>query len=56
MREKVLSIPRHLTNRHTFPSNNKHKACAHGELKGAENRKPWLKEDSKVNTNVVFII
>ena len=48
MREKVLSIPRHLTNRHDFPSNIKHKECAHKELKGSEARKPWLKEGSKV--------
>ena len=48
LREKVLSISKHVTNRHTFPSNNKHKSCAHGDLGPEENRKPWLKDDSKV--------
>ena len=48
MREKVLFIPRHACNRHTFPSNKKHSECVHGELSGPERRKPWLKENSKV--------
>ena len=37
-----------MTNRHSIPSNQKHKRCAHNDLTGAESRKPWLKEDSKV--------
>ena len=45
LREKVLSIPRHVSNRHHFPSNKSHKSCQHADLIG--DRKPYLKEGSK---------
>ena len=48
LREKVLSIPLHCSNHHTFPNNVKHKACSHGELCGEDRNKPWLVEGSKV--------
>ena len=48
LREKVLSIPLHCSNHHTFPNNVKHKACCHGELLEEERYKPWLQEGSKV--------
>ena len=43
LREKVLSIPGHLTDTHSFPSNEIHKECSHGEL-----RRMWLEKGSKV--------
>ena len=45
LKEKVLSIPGHVTNTHHFPSNKSHKSCQHDQLTG--DRKPYLKKDSK---------
>ena len=48
LREKLLSITSHLTNKHTFTENSQYKACSHGEVE-ATDEKPWLEEDSLVN-------
>jgi hypothetical protein len=47
LREKLLSIADHLSNKHEFPENSLYKACAHGEVV-ASAEKPWLDEDSLV--------
>ena len=47
LREKILSIPCHLTNHHHFPNNQKHKKCSHDDLSQEERNKPWLEEGSK---------
>ena len=47
LREKILSIPCHLTNHHHFPNNQKHKRCSHDDLSQEERNKPWLEEGSK---------
>ena len=47
LREKLLSITAHLSNKHEFPENSLYKACAHGEVV-ASAEKPWLDEDSLV--------
>ena len=52
LREKLLSIPYHLSNRHRFNDNLEYKECSHGELE-ATAEKPWLNEDSLVK---VFIL
>lgn len=44
LKEKINSIPFHLSNRHFFPSNKHHTKCSHGELEG----RAWLDPDSKV--------
>ena len=48
LREKILSIPHHVSNNHHYPNNLMHKKCAHGDLSLEERNKPWLKEGSKV--------
>ena len=52
LREKILSIPLHLANQHSFPNNEQHKACCHDELTGPDRVKPWLVEGSKVSSRV----
>jgi hypothetical protein len=47
LREKLLSIPYHLSNRHKFDENQEFKKCPHGDLV-ATAEKPWLNEDSLV--------
>ena len=47
LREKILSIPLHLTNHHQFPNNQKHKRCSHNDLSLEDRDKPWLEEGSK---------
>ena len=47
LREKVLSIPGHLTNTHVFPGNKYHDSCQHGDLS-----KAWLSPDSKVRFSI----
>ena len=56
LREKILSIPRHLCNRHQFPSNKKHMECLHGDLSENERRKSWLKENSKEVEKLVLAL
>ena len=48
LREKILSIPQHLTNNHVFPNNKKHLKCSHGDLSQEDRNKPWLQDNSKV--------
>ena len=48
LREKILSIPQHLTNNHVFPNNKKHLKCSHGDLSKEDRNKPWLQDNSKV--------
>lgn len=43
LKERISSIPSHLSNVHEFPNNNQHKACCHGPL----GPKAWLSPDSK---------
>ena len=45
LREMILSIPDHISNTHSFPSNIHHKSCQHGPLTG-ERSKAWLASDS----------
>lgn len=47
LKEKLLSIPSHLANKHKFEEHAEYKECVHGELEDSE-AKPWLKEDSLV--------
>ena len=46
LKEKILSIPSHCSNVHSFPGNKEHLACSHGPL--GDRTKSWLKPDSKV--------
>ena len=50
LREKILSIPLHLADLHSFPNNEQHKQCSHGDLTGSERHKPWCAEGSQVIT------
>ena len=47
LREKILSIPEHLSNTHTFDDNEEHKKCSHPPLTGQRSKK-WLSKDSLV--------
>ena len=47
LREKLLSIPDHISNCHVFPSNTEHLACNHLPLTG-DRAKAWLRPDSLV--------
>ena len=48
LEEKILSIPEHITNQHTFPNNNQHKQCSHPiPIVGGRDKK-WLRPDSLV--------
>ena len=44
LKEKISSIPDHLTNRHVFPANKHHSVCSHGYL----GDKAWLDPESIV--------
>ena len=55
LKEKILSIPEHISNTHTFPDNTCHKACAHTPLTGTRSR-AWLRKDSMVHLVNVFSI
>ena len=46
LKEKINSIPEHLTNKHVFPSNKQHLRCAHADLD--DRTKAWLDPESKV--------
>ena len=54
LREKILSIPYHCVNVHTFPENKEHLVCSHGPL--SERKKTWLKPESKVCPLGTYII
>ena len=54
LKEKLLSIPDHLTNKHSFEGNLKYKECAHDELEASAD-KPWLKEESLVRILLLFL-
>jgi hypothetical protein len=45
LRERILSIPKHISGVHEFPENKLFKRCLHGEL-GDDRSKPWLKPGS----------
>ena len=47
LREKLLSIPLHMCNLHTFEKNDHHRKCTHGDL-GEDRDKPWLTMNSLV--------
>ena len=43
LREKLGSIPEHISNNHYFAGNTHHKHCSHGELAPeVERSRPWL--------------
>eukprot|EP00092_Neocalanus_flemingeri_P087767 GFUD01110822.1.p1 GENE.GFUD01110822.1~~GFUD01110822.1.p1 ORF type:complete len:141 (+),score=26.84 GFUD01110822.1:47-469(+) len=56
LREKILSIPLHCTDHHSFRSNKHHRECAHGPLRAAGRSKPWLKEGSKEVEKIVSAV
>lgn len=47
LKEKLLSIPEHISNIHHFPTNSQHRTCCHPPLTG-ERSKAWLNKDSLV--------
>ena len=53
LREKLGSIPEHLSNSHVFPDNTEHKKCCHGLVDG-ERDKAWMAPDSLVNNFVLI--
>ena len=53
LKEKLLSIPSHLANKHKFAENTEYKECVHGDL-GDSEAKPWLKEDRLVFDSTVL--
>ena len=46
LKEKILSILHHCCDNHEFPNNEIFKECGHGDLRGTERNKPWLREDT----------
>ena len=54
LKEKINSIPGHLSNKHVFQSNSHHKCCSHGDLGGTRS-KAWLDPDSKVRFTLVLL-
>ena len=49
LREMILSIPDHITNRHSFPLNKEHRRCQHPDYPEGSHSKAWLPPDSLVN-------
>ena len=49
LEEKILSIPEHITNQHTFPNNDQHKQCSHSIPIEGDRDKKWLRPDSMVS-------
>ena len=47
LREKLLSIPDHISNVHDYPDNQQYKCCPHSLLTG-ERKKAWLLPGSLV--------
>ena len=47
LREKLLSIPDHISNVHDYPDNQQYKCCPHSPLTG-ERKKAWLLPGSLV--------
>ena len=43
LKEKIESIPEHITNNHSFHKNKEHKACQHPPITG-KRKKKWLKK------------
>ena len=48
LREKLLSIPDHMCNKHEF-TNVEYEKCPHGSVEGERETRPWLDQDSLVN-------
>ena len=48
LKEKLLSIPGHISNEHHFPDNTKYKDCPHGPLE-----KAWLPAGSLVSMDYI---
>ena len=49
LKEKLMSIPGHISNEHQFPDNKKYRSCPHPPLTG-ERAKAWLPSGSLVKT------
>ena len=49
MREKILSIPEHISDQHSFPQNTEHKKCQHPDYPVGTRTKAWLLPDSLVS-------
>ena len=52
LREKLLSIPGHISNQHSFPANKKYQSCPHPPPTG-ERSKAWLHPNSLVCKAIV---
>ena len=55
LEEKILSIPEHITNQHTFPNNDQHKQCSHSIPIEGDRDKKWLRPDSMVGFFCIII-
>ena len=51
LKEKILSIPQHCSNKHVFIENKEHLTCSHGPL--GDRTKAWLPSDSKVTIGIL---
>ena len=50
LREKIESIPHHISDRHFYPENEHYRYCAHGDLSEEERgEKLWLDPEGLVN-------
>ena len=45
LRERILSIPKHISNVHKFDGNKFHKSCEHEDLSSNERSKAWLDKE-----------
>ena len=52
LREKILSIPDHISNQHSFPLNTEHMKCQHPEYAEGTHSKAWLLPDSLVSNEI----
>ena len=53
LKEKILSIVGHVTNKHSFEQNKKHIRCSHGDLSPEDVRtRPFLHEQSVAATKL----
>ena len=48
MREKIESIPHHITNRHFHPENEHFRHCEHGDLAEEGRDRDWMDPESPV--------
>ena len=50
LKEKIFSIPAHMSNEHCFEDNKYHKYCEHEVLTDEEKRlRPWMKKTAEVH-------